>query len=343
MVVMNKNLNAVCVAHGKDVDGISSASLVKLATGADVYLVNYDGVIDVLQGLDSRTDLYVCDLGMNESIANDFLAETKRIARDGRVTYIDHHPLNDQMKRKLEKVGVNLVHSTQECAGVLTHQHLKEKLPRRAALLACYAAVTDYLDNQPIAKALIGSFDRQLILLESTMLAYALTYEGTKISFGNRIVREFQALKFPHEMNGIPMLAKKQAGRMKSILERVGKDGKQYGNFAYIESDESSLGLVANLLIGEFSVPIALAYRRNPHTDMIEMSLRGRYDSEFKLGEIISRITKKVGGMGGGHAKASGARIPGGSMQEFLDRLKKELSRRPRASNTRTRGKRRKA
>lgn len=157
----------VCVAHGKDVDGISSASLVKLATGADVFLANYDELIEILRSLDSETNLYVCDLGMNQSIIEDFLLETRRIVKGGgTVTYIDHHPLDLKTSKRIKAGGVQLVHSREECAGVLTYEHFKNDLPRRAAFIACYAAVTDYLDNQPIAKRLIGSSDRQLILLE---------------------------------------------------------------------------------------------------------------------------------------------------------------------------------
>ncbi|MFB3043453.1 MAG: DHHA1 domain-containing protein [Nitrososphaerales archaeon] len=334
----------VCVAHAQDVDGISSASLVKLATGADVFLANYDELIEILRSLNSETNLYVCDLGMNQSIIDDFVLETRRIVKGGgKVTYIDHHPLDGKTSKRIKAAGVHLVHSREECAGVLTYQHFRNELPRRAAFIACYAAVTDYLDNQPIAKQLIGSSDRQLILLESTMLSYAMSHERNRVSFSNRIVNAFQSLKFPHEIEGVPKLATRQAARMKDMLDLVEKEGVQLKNFAYFKSEKVTLGLVANLLLGIFAVPVAFAYRENSVSGMVEISLRERYDSEFELGEIVSKITKTLGGMGGGHTRASGARIPVEKMEKFLNLLGRELARDPKVKQKRRKALRRRA
>ena len=70
-----------CISHGKDVDGIASASLVKMVTKSTVYLVNYDKIIKMLSNIDDNSEVYVCDLGMNDSIADDFINECKRITK----------------------------------------------------------------------------------------------------------------------------------------------------------------------------------------------------------------------------------------------------------------------
>ena len=43
-----------CISHGKDVDGIASASLVKMATNAKIYLVNYDKILTTLEKIDDN-------------------------------------------------------------------------------------------------------------------------------------------------------------------------------------------------------------------------------------------------------------------------------------------------
>jgi len=314
-----------CISHGKDVDGITSASLVKMVTNATVYLVNYDKIIKVLRSIHDNSEVYICDLGMNDSIADDFINECKRITKKGRLTYIDHHILKPNIKRRLIESNITLVHSRKECAGVLTYEHLKKSLPKGASILACYAAITDYLDNQPIAKSLISNYDRQLVLFESTMLAYAFAYNGARQKFGNEIVDAFQNLKFPHEIKNVSELANKQAEKMKEAMEKINNDAKSYRHFACMESNESTIGLIANLIIGELNVPVGFVYKYNSN-GFYEMSFRARYDSNANLGQIVSRITTKLGGMGGGHKKACGARIPEEALDDFIRLFKRELN-----------------
>ena len=47
-----------CISHGKDVDGIVSASLVKMVTKSTVHLVNYDKIIKVLSSIDNSVEKY---------------------------------------------------------------------------------------------------------------------------------------------------------------------------------------------------------------------------------------------------------------------------------------------
>ena len=326
--MLKKKLKTICIAHSKDVDGVGSATLTKMATGAESYLVNYDRLIDVLKNIDGKSEVIVCDLGMNNRTINEFINQAERICKEGKFTYIDHHPLSSYSKKRMKKVGINLIHSTNECAGVLTYTHFKKQLPKKSALIACYAAVTDYLDDKPIARELIGSYDRQLILLESTMLAYAMAYRDARISFSKKIINDLEKFKLPHEINGVPKYAAKQANKMNELMKKIPKEGKKMGKFAFMEVENATLGLVANLLVGEFSVPVAFAYRINKETNSIEMSMRGSYNSKYNLGKIIPKIAKDLNGSGGGHSKAVGLRIPIKNKNKFLKSLKKELEKR---------------
>ena len=90
--MLKKKLKTICIAHSKDVDGVSSATLTKMATGAESYLVNYDRLIDVLKNIDGKSEVIVCDLGMNNRTINEFINQAERICKEGKFTYIDHHP-----------------------------------------------------------------------------------------------------------------------------------------------------------------------------------------------------------------------------------------------------------
>ena len=314
----------VCISHSKDVDGLSSAALVKMATNAIVHLTDYGEILSILPKVKQGSDVYICDLGMNEAIAKGFVKEVRRLSSKGNVVYIDHHPLSDSLRKEISNAGAKVINSPRECAGVHTYWHLKKKLPRRATLLACYAAVTDYMDHGPIARELIGGFDRQFVLMESTMLAYAISYSGGNQDFLMKIVDSLAELKAPHQIEGVVEFAQRQAENISRMLQLIGKAGKNYKTFAYAESKEYSLGLVANLLIGEFQVLVGVALRKEPN-NFSEVSMRGHYNDKHHLGEIANRVAKKLGGAGGGHAKASGIRIPTPKIPEFLELLKKEF------------------
>ena len=108
-------------------------------------------------------------------------------------------------------------------------------------------------------------------------------------------------------------------------MEKINNDAKSYRHFACMESNESTIGLIANLIIGELNVPVGFVYKYNSN-GFYEMSFRARYDSNANLGQIVSRITTKLGGMGGGHKKACGARIPEEALDDFIRLFKRELN-----------------
>ena len=132
--MLKKKLKTICIAHSKDVDGVSSATLTKMATGAEPYLVNYDRLIDVLKSIDGKSEVIVCDLGMNNRTINEFINQAERISKEGKFTYIDHHPLSSYSKKRMKKVGINLIHSTNECAGVLTYTYFKKTTTKKSSI-----------------------------------------------------------------------------------------------------------------------------------------------------------------------------------------------------------------
>ena len=58
---------------------------------------------------------------------------------------------------------------------------------------------------------------------------------------------------------------------------------------------------------------------------MIDMSLR-THSQEIDLNRILRRITVKIGGSGGGHPNAAGARIPKENFKDFLRELDRNLN-----------------
>ncbi len=314
-------MRSYCISHAKDVDGIASAALVVAARGAAFKLTDYDGLLDELDAVPEVEELVLCDLGTDPARFPNFADRMRRITKNSRVTYIDHHFMTRAAKLELRGLGLRLVHSAAECAAMLTYRTYRSELPEDAKLLALYGAVTDYLDISPMAGKMMQRFDRHFVLLEATLLSYAVAKRGDEESYLNTLVGELSRMKLPHEISGVARSALQQVDAVKALAESVRRSGIVTGRMVYAETTQHATGNVAKLLLGGFDVPVAVAFREKHRKGWIEVSLRGTLECRTHLGKTISLLAEKYGGDGGGHRLAAGCSIPRKNIQPLLDEL----------------------
>ncbi len=314
-----------CISHVKDADGLCSAALTLAAKGGTFRLTDYDELIDELESIPSETsELVLCDLGTDPSRFPRFKTKIEDLASRLKVTYIDHHFLSDEMKGELAGLGIRIIHSTEECSSMLTYVAFKESLSMEAKYLAMFGAVTDYLDLSPLAGKMIERFDRQFVLLESTLLSYAISNQGRDVRYLETLVEALSKMEMPHTIGGVGGFALKQAETVRRLEGEVGKKGAVLGKLAYMETDQSSTGNVAKLLLGAFDVQVGVSYRAKSG-DRVEASLRCTSECAVHLGQTISEIAGRHGGNGGGHAKAAGCSIPAAEVLPLLREFEARL------------------
>ena len=318
-------MKAYCLSHRKDVDGLASGSMSVAATGGELILSDYDDMVDNLRKVPDDADrVVISDLGADSADFPDFLKEMQRIAKHAKVTYIDHHYMSEPAKRKLRKAGIQVVHDVRECASMLTYRTLRDQLPERARLNALCGAVTDYMDDSPMAKKMMEKGDRHFVLLEATMLSLALGNRAEEPGFPEMVVAELARMKHPHEIAGVPEAAVRQLDKEAALGEEVKNGGARLGRLAYMVTSQYSTGNVAKLLIGAFDVPVGVAMKeKNP--GWYEVSLRGTSECKVHLGRTIAKASVRLGGSGGGHRKAAGCRVPVSRADEMLQSLSKRV------------------
>ncbi|MDA4113617.1 MAG: DHHA1 domain-containing protein [Thaumarchaeota archaeon] len=308
-----------CISHVKDADGLCSAALTIAARGGTFRLTDYDQLIDELDGIPKdATELVLCDLGTDPSRFEEFRNKMEELTRRLKVTYIDHHYLSAEMKGELERLGIHLVHDVDECSSMLTYSTFNRLLPAESSYLAIFGAVTDYMDSSPLAGKMMERFDRQFVLLESTLLSYAISNQAREIRYIEMLVESLSRMEMPHTIEGVSTFALRQAETVRKLAGEVGRKGSTLGKLAYMETEQSSTGNVAKLLLGAFNVQVGVSYRARSD-GRVEMSLRCTSECKVHLGQTISEIAGRHGGNGGGHAKAAGASIPA---QELLPVLR---------------------
>jgi len=314
-------LKAFCISHRKDVDGLGSGAMAVAATKGKILLTDYDDFVDNLRKVPDDSDsLVISDVGADSADYPLYLNEIRRIAKHAEVTHIDHHHMSPAAKTEVREAGVRLVHDISECASMLAYKTFKEVLPERARLIALCGAVTDYMDDSPMAKRLMEQGDRHFVLLEATLLSKALDLKGSEEGFPEMVVRELSIMKHPHEMRGVPEAAVEQLRREARLGEIVKARGKKLGQIAYMVTNQFSTGNVASLLIGAFEVPVGVAMKEKQR-GWYEVSLRSTSEASIHLGTTIGRISAPLGGSGGGHRRAAGCRIPVSEANAMLKAL----------------------
>jgi len=311
--INDQDQKVICISHIKDVDGCVSAAIVKNVTKSRILLANYGNMNTCLRRIyDTYVRVYVCDLGINEATIDEF----ERIRQFAEITYIDHHDLNRDVLQAIENLGVQIIHNKLDCAGVLTYNHFKEDLPNEAKLLASYAAVSDRLENGPLAKKLLRRYSRDFVLFEAMLLSYAI--ENADSDFKKKLVPKLSKFMYPHQIPGISSLALEQINEEASLRRILPFRIQKMGNVCYVNAKEYSLGMIANLILELSDAKIGLAYDTNENVQITDISIRSSHNSKVNLGRKTTKLAKMLGGTGGGHPKASGARIPASKLMDFI-------------------------
>ena len=328
-ITKSKRTKILCVSHKEDADGISSAALIKQAFGGDTILVDYPGMMDELEAL--RNDvklkkLFICDVGLNKQTNDSFVdllteLRKKRIS----VTYVDHHDIDPKVSTKLKKINVNLIHDISECTAVLVYDAFKKKLSEHSTFIAACGAITDYMENRPIASKLLQMYDRQFALINATVLTYNIVGHQKDSDYLLYLVDELSESKFPHELPNTYEFAQIQVGKLAEIMSKVRKSMKVSKNLAHMEVLDSGASGAVNFVLGFSGKNVGIAYKERIDKGIFAVSVRGSPSCKTHLGRLVSSVAAKFDGSGGGHDKACGAVIPKDNMKKFLREMNSQL------------------
>jgi oligoribonuclease NrnB/cAMP/cGMP phosphodiesterase (DHH superfamily) len=332
-MLYSKVMPSVCISHKEDVDGICSAALVKAAFDiSKVVLVDYANLISrldkVADTLDKIEHLFICDLGLSKKNEQKFAELLHRIVSTGaEVTYIDHHDISKETLQALKKANVRLVRTIEECTSMQVYTKYKKKLPEHAAFFAAMGALTDYMENKPLASSTVSRFDRQFLMLESTALSYMISANQHDDAFLIKMVETLAMMKYPHDIKGGFDMAEKFAKKVANAVESIRESVVKLDNLAHAGSSvDLSSSMVVNFVLGSSGKPAAIVYKLKDDLKSYVVSIRGSADCKLHLGRLTNDIASELGGSGGGHDRAAGAVIPKANLQKFIETLNKKIN-----------------
>ena len=310
----SKKTKLVCISHKEDADGISSAALIRQAFGGDTVLVDYPGQMQALEQIandEKLKTLFICDLGLSKKNQDEFVQILSDLKKSRvSITYIDHHDIDSKIFKQLEKIGVKMIHDTNECASVLVYNKFKSKLSDHAAFIAACAGITDYMEDRPIASKLLQIYDRQFALINATVLTYNVVGHQKDPDYLLYLVEELSESKYVHEIPNVFEFAQIQVDKLAKMLAKVKKGMKTMKNLGYMELTDSGASGAVNFVLGLSGKEVGVAYKERVDHGIYAVSVRGSKNCKLHLGKIINELSNDLGGSGGGHGKACGAVIP---------------------------------
>jgi hypothetical protein len=313
-----------CISHNDDADGLASAALVHRATRCAFGLTGYEDLEQILAKVPHDLDwLILADLGLSEK--EELISSLPAFAKH--VLYLDHHLLSEFSKRSLQRAKVIVRHSLDNCTSVLAWAVLRDQLPEAAINLAAYGAVTDPPVSGHLTREVMSKTNWNLNGYEGHMLALALSSKTCTEELRRRIVRKLAELQMPHEIGPVRRLADQQAAAMLRIRKQLHNRAKVRGQVAIAQAGHLALGTSAELLLDVPKVTVTLVYNTTGIPGQSRVSVRGTDECTQHLGKLVSRLSRKVGGEGGGHMLAAGAMVPTKRLQEFLRFFVKEVGR----------------
>lgn len=276
-------------------------------------------------GIGKPQRLFICDLGLSKKTEDKFLGLLKEITSKGiKVTYFDHHDINDELRKKLKKTGVTLIHSVEECTSVQIYNKYKNKLDSHAAFFAASAALTDYMECRPLASAIMSRYDRQFLMLEATALSYMISSNQHNEEFLVNAVNTLSEMKYPHEIEGGFAIAERYVKKVADGVRIVQDSISVKKKVAYTQSiSDLSASVIVNFVLGISEKPVAMVYRFKEDISSYIISIRASKACNVHLGRIVNEVASNLGGSGGGHEKACGAVIPKDKLEEFINAIDK--------------------
>ncbi|HIH07538.1 MAG TPA: single-stranded DNA exonuclease RecJ [Candidatus Nitrosotenuis sp.] len=314
----------------EDADGISSAALVREAFGGDTILVDYPGLMTAIEALvddEKLKALYICDLGLAKNNQDRFVEVLSMLRkRKVAVTYIDHHDIDPEIVKRLEKAKVKIYHDINECTTVQVYDAYKKKLSDHSTFVATCAAITDYMEDRPKGAKLLQIYDRQFALISATVLTYNIVGHQKDPDYLLYLVEMLSESKYPHEIPNTFEFAQIQVGKLAEMIAKVKKSLKTMKNLGYMEIMDAGASGAVNFVLGLSGKDVGVAYKERVDHGIYAVSVRGSKSCTVHLGRLVNSLSAEFGGSGGGHDRACGAVIPKDKIMPFIRAFNAKLN-----------------
>ena len=303
------------LVHGED--GVCSGALALAAfPDARVFFTSPVELAQDLGKVDEGSQVIVCDIALNGETLPDVSARMRVLSSRNTVLYVDHHPFPPEFEPS--GFSAKVIHELGPCASELTFRAFQDKLSKKMSRVAIYGAIGDYADDTPFVRESLKDWDKRTIYFEAGVLVQGL--EGTRrdLRFKLEILRLLSRNRLPSISGELLGRALTRTHEEEHLLATIEKTVQTVGEVSYVLDIGGSVSKAATYARVIAGATVGIAGETFDRT--VDMSLRTERD-DVDLNAILRELAPRFGGSGGGHPKASGARIPSASFEKFVEAL----------------------
>ncbi len=311
-------MRTVILTHG-DTDGVCSGAIaLKAFPDAVLYFSKPVGLLEDLSIAEQGDRVIICDIAIDEVRCEELIDRLERLNEEGEVFYIDHHPPPKRISKMPGEVSYS---DPNACASEMAYYTFRDLVPEDADLISIFGAVGDYADRTPGIRRLMNRWDERLAYMESGILSQAVIMLGRNYDAKRKVIKELIEMRLPSTVDWMLKLALRQCRVDLELREEVKRKLIVLKNLAYVVNPHGPLGKAASFAaaFGHRKVGVAVEIVRRRGKMLADMSIRALED--LNLNDLIRELAPKLGGAGGGHSRAAGARLPEETLQEFLHSL----------------------
>ncbi len=316
-------MKTVVLCHA-DCDGICSGAIAQSRfPDAEVFFTKPVSFLHDLRNTEAGR-IIIADIAITKSHAKEIAATLEEKGKKSEILYFDHH----QLPKTIEESDIKVTkyeHKLNVSASELVYRHFQGEIPRERIWIALYGAIGDYEDDTEFAKSRIANWDRRALFFEvSTLILGIKNREFDNYDAKRHIVRTMAHGENPSDVPGLVKSAKVAVTREFELYDFIKEHAKKRGNIGYV-TNMPRFGFRGPAALFAATVtdrPLGLCiYDRERH---IDVTARKR-NSDIALNKLMEAAAERVGGSGGGHSEAAGARIPTGTLDEFLLQVNNKL------------------
>lgn len=299
-----------------DSDGMCSAALIlSLYPKSTVFFTKPVSVLsDLQQTKDNK--IFICDIAISKSHTTQIMEFLK--SSKSEIIWFDHHPL------PIEKSKIPCTFVTGEgCTSEIVYKYFEKQMDTEKSFISVYGAIGDYTENTDFIKSKLLDWDARSLHFEASILFLGIKEENfLSYSSKRKIVTALANGKNPSQIQGLLDSAKTAVRKEFALYQLLKTKVQTVGKIAFAEKIPhfGFRGQSALFAATIANKPVGVSVFVNGEKQIIDITMRSRNPS-IDLNKLCQKAAESVNGSGGGHPTAAGARIPIGTLEEFLKKV----------------------
>ncbi len=274
--------------------------------------------------------IVISDIAIPRRDTTDIVALMQDRSKNTEIYYFDHHKIPEDAAQKLKNCLKAYV-TGDASASELIYRYFQKEIPKERIWIAIYGAIADYEKDTEFVEERIRNWDARALYFEAATIVLGIKDRNFDDYRSKRlIVKTLAKGDNPSDIPGLVAAAKRVVNAEFDLYDIVKKVAKKSGDIGYVK-DAHLFGFrgptakFAGTVTGS-RVGLSVYDRRGDHLDITMRT----GDPDIMLNEMAEDAGEAVGGSGGGHPQACGARIPIDAFEKFLKELNKLLVKNPR-------------